>query len=343
MGSETSRSLLSALLLWAVLPASAVAAEADFIGKWLIALDHRPGVRYGTLEIVEADGGLEGYVDGGPVDVSIDGDRISFPFDWEDGGGLHHVTRVQGMLADGAITGEMRQDGETTGSWRAEPREQVPGLGEPPRPVDLSGIWDMQSYDGTAKYTFDMTERAEAFQEGFDPRLDDPALRCVSDGLVRVTGGPFAKEIIEQEDHITILYEDMHEVRRIYTDGRDFPDNVDDLHASMGYSIGHWEGSTLVVETRGLKEAIWHRTGTPISAEARITEYMHIDEDGNLRVELVLDDPLNYDRPPLRHTVWAPDDDYEFTHYACDPHAFYRGLHLQERLEEYFGRSEYRR
>lgn len=342
MVNESFRRLATALIVAAAMPASAVAAEEDFIGTWLISLDHRPGARLGTLEVERADGGLAAYVDGGPVDVSVDGDEISFPFDWEDGGGLHHVTRVTGTLSNGEITGEMHRDGEQTGTWRATAREQVPGLGQAPDPVQLSGIWNMRSYDGTAKYTFDMTDAAREFQAGFDPRLDDPALRCVSDGIVRVTGGPFAKEIIQDEDRITILYEDMHEVRRIYTDGRDFPDNVDSLYSSMGYSIGHWEGSTLVVETRGIKDAIWHRTGTPISAESEITEYMYVGEDGNLHVELVLDDPVNYNRPPLRHTYWAPAPDYEFTHYSCDPHAFYRDLQLQGELEDYFD-SDYRR
>lgn len=334
--------LAGAVVVAAALPGAALAAEADFVGTWLIELDHRPGARLGTLEIERGDGSLEAYVDGGPVDVSVDGDRISFPFDWEDGGGLHHVTEVTGTLADGEITGRMRRDGEQTGTWRATPRPRVPGKGEPASPVDFGGIWNMQTYDGTAKHGFAMTEQAREFQAGFDPRIDDPALRCVSDGLVRVTGGPFAKEIIQREDRITILYEDMHEVRRIYTDGREFPDNADNLYASLGYSIGHWEGSTLVVETRGLKPSVWHRTGTPISAESTVTEYMYVGDDGNLHVELELEDPVNYERPPLRHTVWAQAPDYEFTHYACDPHAFYKDLRLQGELEAYFD-SEYRR
>ena len=67
-----------------------------------------------------------------------------------------------------------------------------------------------------------------------------------------------------------------------------------------------------------------------------------VDELGQ-RLELVLDDPLSYERSPLRHTVFAPTPDYEFSYYACDPDAFYRALYLEEQLELYFGRSRYRR
>lgn len=335
----------------ATLASPAAADEADFVGTWLFHLDHRPaGFSYGTLEIEPTSGGVEGpsgdvqgYIDGGPVPVTIDGDAISLQFDWDDGGGTVYVSALEGTLRDGTIAGEVTRDGEPTGTWQATPRAGPPGLGEPPRPVDLSGVWDMLTDDGTGKDEFDMTPEAEAYQAAFDPRYDDPVLRCVSDGLVRVTGGPFAKEIVQQAGKVTILYEDMHEIRRIYLDG-EFPDDVATLDSPLGHSIGHWEGSTLVVETRGLKAALWHRAGgEPISAEARITEYFYIGDDGNLHVELVLDDPVNYDRSPQRHTVFALDPDYEFTYYSCDPDAFYRALYLEDQLDLYFDRSRYRR
>lgn len=342
--SGVLRGRAAAALIAAVSASPALAADADFVGTYLLTLDHRPaGLSYGTLELVATDSGLEGFVDGGPVPVSVDGDEISLLFDWDDGGGTVYVSELDGTLRDGGIAGEVLRDGEQTGTWRATARASAPGIGESPRPVDLSGIWSMRTDDGTGKDTFDMTAEAQAFQQAFDPRLDDPVLRCVSDGLVRVTGGPFAKEIIQQDDRVLILYEDMHEVRRIHLD-RDFPEDVDSLGESLGYSIGHWEGSTLVVETRGLKEALWHRAGgEPISSEARVIEHIYIGDDDNLHVELTLHDPANYNRPPQRHTMFAPAPDYEFTYYSCDPDAFYRGLHLEDRMDLYFERSPYRR
>jgi hypothetical protein len=135
----------------------------------------------------------------------------------------------------------------------------------------------------------------------------------------------------------------MHSIRRIWMDGRPFPEAVDDLNSSMGYSIGRWDGSTLVIETRGLKDALWHRSGTPTSWEAKITEHIYrIDED-TLWVDMILEDPANYERPLMRTTVWQARPDYEIQEYACDPHAFYRAIALDGRIDEYWGRSEYRR
>lgn len=338
------RNLAGAAAAAAALVSPATAAEADFVGGWLFYLDHRPaGFSYGTLEIERTDGGVQGYIDGGPVPVSIEDNEIALLFDWDDGGGTVYVSELTGTLRDGSIAGEVSRDGQPTGTWRATPRAGPPGLGEPPRPVDLSGVWNMLTDDGTGKDRFAMTPEAEAFQQVFDSRYDDPVLRCVSDGLVRVTGGPFAKEIIQQPGRVTILYEDMHEIRRIYLDS-DFPGDVATLDSSLGHSVGRWEGSTLVVETRGLKPALWHRAGgEPISSEAQVTEYLYIGDDGHLHVELVLDDPVNYLRSPQRHTVFALEPDYEFTYYSCDPDAFYRALYLEDQLDLYFDRSRYRR
>jgi hypothetical protein len=338
------RALVVCALAAGAMASRASADEADFIGRWLFYIDHRPaGFSYGTLELEQSDGALAAYIDGGPVPVSIDGDAVSLELDWDNGGGEVFVSALDGRLAGGTIEGEVRLDGATTGTWRATPRAGPPGIGEPPRPVDLGGVWRMRTDDGTGKDTFEMTPEARAFQAAFDARYDDPVLRCVSDGLVRVTGGPFAKEIIEQDDRITILYEDMHEIRRVYLDA-EFPADVGDLDSSLGHSIAHWEGSTLVIETRGLKEALWHRAGgEPISREARVTEYVYIGEDDDLHVELILDDPVNYPRSPQRHTVFSRAPGYAFTYYSCDPDAFYRGLYLEDLLDRYYERSRYRR
>jgi hypothetical protein len=344
VAARTAARAVAAGLLAAAALQPALAAEDDFLGTWLLHLDHRPaGFSYGTLEVERVDGALNAYIDGGPAPVSIANDEITLGFDWDDGGGTVYVSELTGTVRGGRLEGEVSRDGTTTGTWDASVRPRPPGLGEAPRPADLGGVWRMLTDDGTGKDTFAMTPAAEAFQRAFDPRYDDPVLRCVSDGLIRETGGPFAQEFMHQQGRVTILYEDMHEIRRIYLDA-DFPDDVDTFDSPLGYSVGHWEGSTLVVETRGLKAALWHRAGgEPVSNEARVTEYIYIGDDANLHIELVLDDPANYDRSPRRHTVFGLAPDYEFTYYSCDPDAFYRGLYLEDELDLYYGRSRYRR
>lgn len=334
-------------VLATLLLAGSAGAQDSVVGTWRLTVDRGNAPRVGILEINQADGGYAAFIDGGPAPIQVDGDNVVITMDWEDGGGLLQSSTLQGSLADGALSGpQLDEQGADEGMWRAVP-EVSRVTGAPPAPVDFTGVWFNSTFDGTAKYTFTMKDEAKEFQANFNPMLDDPSLRCVSDGLPRVTGGPFAMEVmqpsLEPDARVTMLYEDMHSIRRIWMDGRAFPDDVMDMYSSMGYSIGHWDGSTLVIETKGLKDAIWHRSGTPTSYEATITEHIYKVDDDTIWIDMILDDPANYERPLLRTTVWEARPGFEIQEYACDPHAFYRAIALDGRIDEYWGRAEYRR
>jgi hypothetical protein len=65
-----------------------------------------------------------------------------------------------------------------------------------------------------------------------------------------------------------------------------------------GYSTGHWDGDTLVVETIGISDGQWlDRAGSPLTSAARITEKFHRVNYGTLEIELTVNDPKAYTRP----------------------------------------------
>ena len=316
--------------------------QERFLGVWELwveaGYEGRPA--YGTLAIEDAGDGLALYVDGGPVNLlELDGDRIRFDMDWLDLRDTTHVSILEGVLENGVLQGTVTDDGEDRGGWRATRMpERDPDA--PPMPVDLTGIWGEPDHIGKA--VFDLTDAGRAADEVYDETMDDPILRCVSDGLIRMSHGPFDIEVLDAGNRIIMLYEDMHEVRRIYLD-RDFPDGIENYSQSMGYSIGHWEGSTLVIETRGLKRGVWDAPGMPISSDVVFTERWYVDDEGRLHTEFSMDDPANYHRPALMHQIRLKQpEDHEISPYSCDPHPFYRGLDLEGRLEEYWGRAPYR-
>lgn len=334
------RKLIPVLCL-VVSPVTAIGQESEFVGEWLLWLERGNSGRpaYGTLSIEPAGDSVGLYIDGGPVNLlSLEGDRIRFDFDWTDVGDREHLSIFEGVLDDGILAGTMTEEGEPRGAWRATPKAALESPPPAPDPVDLTGIWGGPAI--ISKFSFDQTEAGRTAHAAYDQTIDDPILRCVSDGLIRMSHGPFVIEVVEDRGRIFILHEDLHEVRRVYMDGRSFPDGIDDAHLSMGYSVGRWEGSTLVVETRGLKKAVWDAAGMPFNAGAVVTERWYLDEDDNLHIEFSLSDPVNYLRPILMHQVrQRVPDDAEIGEYSCDPHAFYRGLQLDGRLEEYWGRS----
>ena len=327
-------------------PLLGLAQPSPFLGEWLLWLenDNRIGVpAVGSLVFEDAAGGLAIYIDGGPVNLlALDGNTIRFYFDWSDLPDRVHLSILEGTLENGVIEGRATENGEDRGAWRATrmPSRDTAGLAA--QPVDLTGIWSRPSI--LSKHEFDLTEAGEASNATYDPTIDDPILRCVSDGLIRMSHGPFHIEVVQGAGRLFVLHEDLHEVRRIYLDGRDFPPDIEAADLAMGYSIGRWEGSTLVVESRGLKRTVWDAGGMPISAGASVTERWYLDDEGQLHVEFRLLDPVNYHRPAQMHTVRQKlPDDAAIQEYSCDPHAFYRSLQLEGRLDEYWGRSGNRR
>jgi len=323
-------------------PPVADAQQSPFAGNWLLWLErgNRNTPAYGTLAIESSSNGLAVYIDGGPVNLlSVDNDRIRFDFDWTDLGDEPHLSILEGRLDNGVIMGTSSEAGASRGAWRATPLP-APEAG-PPAPAAIGGIWSGPSI--ISKYRFDQTEAGIAAQAAYDSTIDDPILRCVSDGVVRMSHGPFYIEVVEAPNKIFILHEDLHEIRRVFLDGREFPEGIDDAQLAMGYSIGRWQGSTLTIETRGLKTSVWDAAGMPFTAGSVLTERWYLDDDDRLHIEFSLDDPINYRRPILMHQIRERlPSETDINEYGCDPHAFYRGLELDGRLEEYWGRSRNR-
>jgi len=330
---------MAAGLLAALASACTSAQAPGLVGKWELSLSIGRNPDYGILEIEEANGQLMAYVDGGAVEFSSGpGQSVSLTIDWTDGGDRLRYWALTGTLENGEMSGEAAEEGERVGSWSAKPWQDDPNRGAPPAPIDLSGVWAVVSR-GTHKDAFELTSAAQEIQDAYDPTLDDPHLRCVAGGVIRMEDGPFPHRIIELDDQIIILYEYFHQVRHIWMDGRDFPEGIEDAGLDMGYSIGHWEGSTLVVETRGMKPTVWDAKGMPVSTAAVVHERKYLDAEGRLHADYTLDDPTYFKRPVYRHAYWRRAPEAEIGESACDPHSFYRSLDLENRLEEYWGRS----
>jgi hypothetical protein len=323
----------------ALLASAALAQPTQLAGDWFLTLNERRAEHTGILTIERSGDALVAFVDGGPASLELDGGALTLEFDTRDGGGQHLRYLLHGRVRGGELEGELTPPLDAPkGTWHAA-RHVVPPPG-PPKPVDFTGVWSRTS-PGLARVTLDYTPAAQAAIAKYH-YLDDPALRCVSPGLVRVSGWPYPLEIVQNESQVTILYESFHEVRRIWLDGRPYPETLP--HRAMGYSVGHWEGSTLVVETRMLSAGYVDLAGQPLSESSRVVERMSLGPDGNtLRSELTLYDPENYRRPITRHRSWRREPDLVILEYDCDPYPFFRGLEIEGALEQYWQRMRQRR
>jgi len=135
---------------------------------------------------------------------------------------------------------------------------------------------------------------------------NDPAKVCTEIGGIPLNDLLSEPIKIVQSPRLTImLYEVGNVHRQIYTDGRELPREFD-LPAFLGYSIGRWEGDTLVVETAGFNDkTALDLMGHPHSEALRVTERYHRRDFGHMDVEMTFDDPKMYTRP---FTIKVPHD-----------------------------------
>jgi hypothetical protein len=169
---------------------------------------------------------------------------------------------------------------------------------------DLSGIWKgpgMGGYDRNIARDLkpgDIQPWAEALyqQRVRDMGKDAPRATCLPDPFVYYHVTDFAR-MVETPGLIVVLYQGSTNsiYRTIFTDGRELP--KDPNPTWLGYSVGHWEGDTLVVTTAGFNDTSWLDVeGHPHTEALRITERFHRRDFGHMDLDVTIDDPKAFTR-----------------------------------------------
>ncbi len=123
-------------------------------------------------------------------------------------------------------------------------------------------------------------------------RFSDPLSLGYPPGMLRNMNMPYGIQIIVRPEMVWIVHEGP-QVRYIYTDRRPFPPDDELWPTFEGYSIGHWEGDTLVVETVSIKGGIpVDRTGLVFSDELRVTERMRKISETVFENQMTIEDPI---------------------------------------------------
>ncbi|MBN1239229.1 MAG: hypothetical protein JXB36_12065 [Gammaproteobacteria bacterium] len=249
------------------------------------------------------------------------------------------------LFARSVVTSDGR-DLFTARESRADPNEVTAdpdkdygyGTVQSDYPVDITGPW-RNSYkfrvtvdDLEPKPTPFTAEGRRIFEQ--TTHYDDYALRCLPLGLPRMFGSPYDMEIVDAGTHYVFLYLQNNAHRRIYMDGRSAPANQPPT--SLGFSVGHWEDDTLVVETTHLAPGWLDGSGLPMAGEGtRIVERYDVSDD-RLSIDrtMTIHDPY-YTEPLVRRRGSARDDDVRLIEQdPCDPSGYYRDLLEAGELEE---------
>jgi len=161
------------------------------------------------------------------------------------------------------------------------------------------------------------TEAGLALQNA-NNEANDPTILCRPYGLVRSAVNPLPIEIRRDGDNLVIRYEEWNESRTIYMDGRGHPNGL--VPTSLGHSVGHYEGDSLVIETTALEGDIYYsfQSGGAYSDQATVVERYRIEnEPRRLVLEMTVTDPVTLREPHVIAKNWLATPDVQLLTDSC--------------------------
>jgi len=253
------------------------------------------------------------------------------------------VTRNKGIVAAAAVVlGALAATAEA--QWMKLPTPGIPRLpdGAPnlnapaPRTADgkpdLSGIWRTP----TGKYLYNLAaDGVEVPMQPWAERLykerlenhgkDRPSASCLPHSVTDFDAHLTPRKIIQTPAVVVMLFESYHSFRQIPTDGRAMPREPEP--AWFGYSVGKWEGDTLVVDTIGNHEKTWlDDSGHPHSDALHIIERFRRTSFGRMNVEITIDDPKAYVKPWTVSFPWELMPDTELLDWVCENNKYFETI-----------------
>ncbi len=188
---------------------------------------------------------------------------------------------------------------------------------------DFSGLWEKTAdkfYDNIAAdlKPGEVQPWAEALYQQRKKEFGKNSMeaQCLPMGPAYTTTPYRESRIIQTPAIIAILNEDLT-FRQIYMDGREL--EKDPNPTWMGYSVGHWDGDTLVVQSNGFNESTWLDVdGHPHTEGLRMTERYRRPDFGHIDLQVTLEDPKAYAKPWTVAVTMDLKTDTEMLEYTCE-------------------------
>jgi hypothetical protein len=218
-------------------------------------------------------------------------------------------------------------------SVNAPPGSQRPAAGAQAQRKDIFGTWLLapianRSTSGPQPMMQFLTAAGQKAVAAYDPFKDDPVFRCDPVAIRRVWGAPSTPLEIVRDGTDIVLHHEWMDVRRVvHMNMKEHP--KDGPRTSLGHSIGHMEGDTLVIETANYSEGVLNQyvetAGQPTkgllhSAALTSVERLHLDAARQrLVVEIDLADPEFFSQPFSRSTTEYAPSDLSIVPFNCSP------------------------
>jgi len=187
---------------------------------------------------------------------------------------------------------------------------------------DFSGLWEKKSGRYYNNIAIDLAPGevrpwADAlYRERRKSEKDSPIDSCQVIGPAYTITPYRESRIIQTRALVAILNDDLT-FRQVYMDGRKLEQDPNPTY--MGYSVGHWDGDTLVVESNGFNEKTWLDVeGHPHTEDLRMIERYRRPDFGHIQLQVAFDDPKAYAHPFTVSIVMDLVTDTEMLEYVCE-------------------------
>lgn len=192
---------------------------------------------------------------------------------------------------------------------------------------DLSGFWIPEAL---VKHLLNLAadmkqdeipltaEGKQLYQRRIDTNgKDHPGAYCLPSGIPEKLNIPDGLKLVQTQDLIIFLHESRTIYRQVFLDGRPLPE--DPQPTWMGYSIGSWDGDTLVVETVAQNGKTWlDMRGLPGGEKLKVTERYSRPTVGHMDIEVTIEDPQYYTKPWKANLAWTLLPDAELIESICE-------------------------
>jgi hypothetical protein len=223
-----------------------------------------------------------------------------------------------GTLDRHDLTGVWLTDHRGTNGYRGMTTEE----GIPPRTPWAEALFKTR-----------MTGRESKEKPGVPPAFgNDPIMECNPYGIPRILFYTDPVEFFNAPGRLVMFFQGQRIVREVWMDGRELPKDPDPRW--LGYSVGKWDGDTLVIDTIGFDDRAWlDQYGNVYSSEMKFQERWRRKDRDSLEVVYRLDDPKSYTKPwvstvktfkrqtggEIREEFCAPVEEKSFNERVRDP------------------------
>lgn len=147
---------------------------------------------------------------------------------------------------------------------------------------------------------------------------DNPDANCLPMGFMQLHTHSQPRKIVQNTNTMVIMYEANYGLRQIHTNGRSLP--AGDVNPFWdGYSVGTWDGDTLVVQSTGFRDDGWlDVNGSPFTSALTLTERFTRVNYGRIEIDITVRDPKAYTTPFTTRVNWRLLPGDELIEFICN-------------------------